>query len=113
MIFLCGSALEGILLGVAEKNQNIFKKAKSSPKKNDKALQFQEWTLKSLIEVSYEVGFLKEDVKKFSHSLRDFRNYIHPYLQATKEFDPDSHTAKICFQVLKATIHQIKEKYIN
>ena len=70
-------------------------------------LKFQDWTLNNLIDVAKEVGFLNEDVKKFSHSLRDFRNYIHPRLQADAKFNPDEHTAKICFQVLKAAIYQI------
>ena len=40
--------------------------------------------------------------KKFSHSLRDFRNYVHPYEQVVSSFTPDEHTAKVCFQALKA-----------
>ena len=56
-----------------------------------------------------ELGFLKEDVKKFSHALRDFRNYIHPYQQAASGFNPDIHTAKICWQVLKAAIFQLSK----
>jgi hypothetical protein len=110
-IFLCGSTLEGILLGVAISNPQKFNIAKTSPKdKNGKVLQFHEWTLSSFIDVAKEIGFLKEDVKKFSHSLRDFRNYIHPYQQAKQKFNPDEHTAKICWQVLKLAIFQITNK---
>ena len=110
-IFLCGSTLEGILLGVAISNPKIFNTANSSPK-NDKGkvLSFQDWTLSSFINVAKEIGFLNEDVKKFSHSLRNFRNYIHPYEQASQKFNPDEHTAKICFHVLKAAIYQITKK---
>jgi hypothetical protein len=43
-------------------------------------------------------------VKKFSHGLREFRNYIHPYEQMVSGFAPDEHTAKVCFQVLKAAL---------
>ena len=50
---------------------------------------------------------IKEDVKKFSHSLRDFRNYIHPFEQLCSRFIPDEHTAKICLQVFQAAIYQI------
>ena len=53
---------------------------------------------------------MKEDVKKFSHALRDFRNYIHPYQQMSIGFQPDEHTARICFQVLKAALYQIEQK---
>jgi len=110
-IFLCGSTLEGILLGVALSNPQKFNMAKTSPKdKNRKALQFHEWTLSNFIDVAKETGFLKEDVKKFSHSLRDFRNYIHPYQQANQQFNPDEHTARLCWQVLKVAIFQLAKK---
>ncbi|MCY4317652.1 MAG: hypothetical protein OXE76_00405, partial [Alphaproteobacteria bacterium] len=50
---------------------------------------------------------LKLDVKKFSHGLRDFRNYIHPYEQMVSGFTPDEHTAKVCFQVLRAALESL------
>jgi len=107
-ILLCGSTLEGILLGVSVLNPSAFNKANSAPRdKNDKVRKFHEWTLNSFIDVAFELGFIKEDVKKFSHSLKDFRNYIHPYQQLSSGFNPDKHTAKISWQVLKAVIYQI------
>ena len=64
----------------------------------------------NFIEVAKDIGFIKEDVMKFSHSLRDFRNYIHPYQQLVSGFSPSVHTAEICLKVLKVAIHQIIEK---
>jgi len=108
VIFLCGSTLEGILLGIASKNPKDFNQAKATPKNLEgKTKQFQEWTLSNFIDVSSELGYIKEDVKKFSHVLRDFRNYIHPYEQMSSNFFPDENTSKICWQVLKAAIFQI------
>jgi hypothetical protein len=108
VIFMCGSSLEGILLGVAMKKPKEFNSANSSPKNQDgKVKPLYEWTLNDLINVTYEIGLLKEDVKKFSHSLRDFRNYIHPYQQLSSGFSPDKHTAKISWQVLKTSIYQL------
>jgi len=112
VIFLCGSILEGILLGVATKNPQEFNQSSQSPK--DKTTQkvkpFPEWSLNNFIDVAYNVGYLGLDVKKHSHSLRDFRNYIHPYEQMKTGFNPDLHTAKISWQVLKAAIHDIYER---
>jgi hypothetical protein len=54
-----------------------------------------------------EVGLLKLDVKKFSHGLRDFRNFSHPYEPMVSGFSPDEHTAKVCFQVLKAALASV------
>jgi hypothetical protein len=104
-VFLCGSILEGILLGVALQRPKEFNQAVNSPKdKDNKVKPFHEWSLATLIDVAHELGALKLDVKKFSHELRDFRNYIHPYQQLVSKFAPDKHTAHICLQVLKAAI---------
>ncbi len=104
-IFLCGSILEGALLGIATQRPMEFNKSELSPKtKDNKVKQFHEWTLDELINASCDIGILKLDVKKFSHSLRDFRNYIHPHQQLLTKFNPTKHTAKICLQVLKAAI---------
>ena len=105
-IILIGSVLEGILLGVANHCPSEFNKAPNVPKNKNsgKPLLFHEWKLSQLIDVAYEIGLIKLDVKKFSHSIRDFRNYIHPYEHMTAKFHPDKHTATICFQVLLAAI---------
>lgn len=108
VIFLCGSVLEAVLLGAAQKEPSRFNQALSSPKTNDNKVKLlHEWSLSQLIDVSCEIGLLKPDVKKFSHGLRDFRNYIHPYQQMLSDFTPDAHTAKVCFQVLKAALASV------
>jgi hypothetical protein len=107
-IFLCGSVLEAVLLGAAQKEPARFNRASASPKTADgSAKRFHEWSLAQFIDVACEAGLLKPDVKKFSHGLRDFRNYIHPYEQMLSGFSPDEHTAKVCFQVLKAALASV------
>lgn len=111
VIFLCGSTLEGLLLDVATKNAQTFNTSKSAPNDKDgKVKQFHDWTLDNLINVTYETGFIQLDIKKFSHDLKDFRNYIHPRQQASQNFNPDMHTAKISWQVLQATIASLTGK---
>ncbi len=113
-IFLCGSILEGILLGIAIKNSIVFNQSSQSPKdkSTQKVKQLHEWTLNSLINVGHDTGFLGLDVKKYSHVLRDFRNYIHPYEQVSSGFNPDMHTFKISWHVLKAAMYHISQKVI-
>lgn len=110
-IILCGSVLEGILLGIALKNMREFNQSESSPKDKEtgKVLQFNQWTLSNLIDVAHSIGMLGLDIKKFSHSLRDFRNYIHPYEQMSRMFNPDLDTAKISWQVLLAAINDLNK----
>jgi len=104
-ILLCGSILEGILLGIALRSPREFNQTSNSPKdKDNKVKPFHDWSLAQFIDVAHELGVLSLDVKKFSHELRDFRNYIHPCPQLASRFKPDKHTAEICLQVLMAAI---------
>ena len=108
-IFLLGSTLEGILLGVATTDLPGFMKAKAAPKdKTGTVHKIYDWKLVSLIDVSCELGLVGLDVKKFSHELRDFRNYIHPFHQRAQGFTPTEHTADICWQVFRAAFAQLK-----
>lgn len=110
VIIMAGSTLEGILLGLANQYPKDFNTAKSSPKdKLGKVYELSKWSLSSFIDVAYELGLVQHDIQRFSHTLRDFRNYIHPYQQMSFGFNPREHTAKICLHVLKAAIQEISE----
>lgn len=109
-VIMIGSIMEGLLLGTATSYPRLFNRADCAPKNKDGSIKkFQYWKLYNYIDVATEIGFLKQDVKKFSHVVRDFRNYIHPYSQLATGFNPDKHTALICLQVLKAAIYQISD----
>ena len=107
VIFLCGSVLEAVLLGAAQHEPERFNRSSKSPTQNGKVKGFQDWKLSEFIDVASDIRLLKPDVQKFSHGLRDFRNYIHPYQQMNSGFKPDEHTAKVCFQVLKAALADV------
>lgn len=108
VILLLGSMLEGLLLGAAQSQPRDFNQASSAPKDDSgKVLPFWKWNLAALIDAAYETGSLKLDVKKFSHALRDFRNYIHPYEQKASGFTPDGDTARVCLHVFRAAVNQL------
>lgn len=110
VILLAGSTLEGVFLGLAIKYPRQFNSTNASPKGGSgKVKQFHDWNLNSFIDVARELGLIQHDTQKFSHSLRDFRNYIHPFEQMSSGFKPREHTAKICLQVLKVAIYEIGE----
>lgn len=112
VVIMCGSVMEGLLLGVASSKMKDFNTSNVSPKDKvtGKVYQFHEWTLSNFIDVAHDLGLLGLDVKKYSHSLRDFRNYIHPYQQMSSRFNPDIETAKISWQVLKAAITDLTKR---
>lgn len=107
-ILIAGSTLEGVFLGLASSYPRAFNTVKSSPKGREGKVQpFHDWSLAAFIDVAKDLELIQLDTYKFSHTLRDFRNYIHPYQQMSSGFTPREHTAKICLQVLKAAINEI------
>ncbi len=110
-IFMAGSILEGLLLGEATRQPEEFNRAQDSPKGlNNRPKQFHEWTLANFIDVARELGILGEDISRFSHALRGFRNYIHPHQQMKKGFTPNEDTANLCVHVLLAAIRDLSRR---
>jgi hypothetical protein len=108
IVLLCGSILESILLNTAKQFPEKFNTYKNSPKdKNNQVRKFDDWTLNDFIDVSCGLGLINQNVKKFSHALREFRNYIHPSHQVKENFTPDIETSKISYQVLRLAISQL------
>ena len=110
VLILAGSTLEGLLLGIAGKYPRHFNQAQASPKDSDgKSMKFHQWNLNALIDVAAELKLIEHDTRKFSHTLRDFRNYIHPLQQMSAGFTPRETTAKISLQVLKSALYDISQ----
>lgn len=110
-IILLGSTLEGLLLAVALQHPKAFMSSSAAP--NDRSgttKQVHEWSFSELINVARQLDLLDVDVGKFSHVLRDFRNYVHPYEQMSQGFMPDQHTVDICWQVFRAAYSQLKTR---
>jgi hypothetical protein len=110
-IILLGSTLEGLLLAVGLQHPKAFMSSTAAPKdRSGTTKQLDQWTLSELINVARALNLLDVDVSKFSHVLRDFRNYIHPLEQMSHGFMPDQHTVDICWQVFRAAYSQIKAR---
>lgn len=112
---IMGSLLEGLLLGVCQRNPAITNKCSSAPKdpKTGKVKNFAKWSLSEMIDVAHQVGWLGLDVKKFSHSLREFRNLIHPYEQMVTQMNPDADTCGISWLVVQAAVNDLASELQN
>jgi hypothetical protein len=112
---IMGSMLEGLLLGVCQRYPAVANKCPSAPKdtKTGKIKNFANWSLSEMIDVAHQVGWLGLDVKKFSHSLREFRNLIHPYEQMVTGMNPDSDTCGISWLVVQAAVNDLAVQLKN
>lgn len=112
-IILMGSILEGVLLSLVSNNPIQANTATASPKdKTGKVRKIRDWTLYNLIDVAHECGWIQSDAKKFSHTLREYRNLVHPWEQRDRKEVPDGDTCKICWEVVNAAIRDI-QKYLE
>ncbi|WP_411725371.1 hypothetical protein [Methyloglobulus sp.] len=104
-----GSLLEGLLLAVCQKKPAEVNTCSCAPKDSSsgKVKHFADWKLSEMIDVAHEVGWLGLDVKKFSHSLREFRNMIHPYQHMLMRSTPDEDTCNISWLVVQASINDL------
>ena len=63
-----------------------------------------------MINVAHEAGWLDLDVQRFSHSLREFRNLIHPYEQLLARAYPERDTCEISWLVVRAAANDLARK---
>ena len=62
VVVLCGSILEAVLLGNAQKEPGLFNRSSASPKGPDgKVKRFHDWTLAQFIDVASDVGILNPE----------------------------------------------------
>ena len=109
---IMGSILEGMLLAVLQKFPKEGNTCKAAPidPKTCKIKYFADWSLSEMINVAHEASWIDLDVKKFSHSLREFRNLIHPYQQMLVNTFPDKDTCGISWLVVQAGANDLARK---
>ncbi|MFD8321313.1 hypothetical protein [Kitasatospora purpeofusca] len=98
-IIMLGSLLEGVLLqSVVERDPSVLGRASE-----DRV------SLHTLIEVCHDAGWIGADAKRFSHELREYRNFVHPKAEARQSHRPDRDTLGICWQVVNAALNDLAE----
>jgi hypothetical protein len=94
-IIMLGSLLEGVLLDAIHTR---LRQAQPSP---------QQQSLHDLIELARRHRFIGVDVQKFCHTLRDYRNLVHPHKQLRMGEPPDRDTVDMCWPVVNATLNDL------
>ena len=117
-IVLTGSILEGVLLGLAIKSENIclFNKSSKSPKdKNGKVKNHQSWSFKDFIEVSKDINLLNDSFTNAEEIMKK-RNYIHPHkefisndIYSTHYQDETYSDLKLVLKEISRNLHVLKQ----
>jgi len=96
VMILCGGAIEAILTDLLKSDETSTKASKSAPKEPD----ITRWDLSQLIGVAVELKLVSTAVEKLSHSLREYRNLVHPGNELRSKLRFDAEEAKIAIEVL-------------
>ena len=108
---MMGGLLETLLLARfnRETDKSPIFKAASAPteRKTGKALQLKDWTLRHYLDVGHELGWVSRPTKDVGEVVRDFRNYIHPYKQASHGVSLDVNDARLFWVISKEITRQL------
>lgn len=96
VIILSGGAIETLLLDALKRDPASAAAAKAAPSKGD----ISRWDLADLIEVAVELEVVGGGVNKLSHSVREFRNLIHPGNEVRSKLVFGQEEARIALEVL-------------
>ncbi len=91
-----GSFLEGVLHAVALQ-ENLAGN--------------RQWNLEQLIDLAYSKNWIARDRQRFSHTLREYRNLVHPHAQLRKRETPDANTVAVCWEVAVAALNDLGDKF--
>jgi hypothetical protein len=96
VVILSGGALEAILLDQLLKDIDTARSASSAPHEPD----ITRWNLSSLIAVCVEMGTVQSGLDKLSHSIREYRNLVHPGVEIRTALVFGKEEARIALEVL-------------
>ena len=99
-IILSGGSIEAILLDLLLKNESIAKASQKSPNEPN----LNKWDLNDLIEVGVDTKLVGAEVAKLSHTVREYRNLIHPGVEIRSDLRVEPEEAKIAVEVLNILI---------
>ncbi len=97
VIILAGSAIEACLLDLALQNSAA---AKTTTAARKAAAEITKWTISELINVGIELGLVPVGAEKLSHSVREYRNLVHPGYEIRSGLGLGREEARIAVEVL-------------
>jgi hypothetical protein len=68
---------------------------------------FNKWDLNDLIEVALDTKIVTSQVASLSHTVRSYRNLVHPGVELRKGLKIEPEEAKIALQVLNILIRDL------
>jgi hypothetical protein len=107
---MMGGLLESLFLARVnrEANQAPIFAARAAPKdKQGKPSPLNRWTLGTYIAVAHEIGWITQSGRDVSEVLQDYRNYIHPQKELSRQAALTPDDARMFWAVFKAIAQRL------
>jgi hypothetical protein len=95
-LVLAGSIIEAMLLDYVLRNQSAALSSSKAPKERDPL----KWNLENLIDVCVELRPELQPVQSMSHTVRKYRNLVHPAVEIRNTMKVELEEAKVAISVL-------------
>jgi len=109
-IVMVGGFLEGLLLARVQRETNkapIFTATAAPRDSQGKTRALNEWTLQNYIDVAHELKWITVTIRDVGDVLRDYRNYIHPYKELSKQVSLQTSDAALLWVIGKTIARQV------
>ncbi len=109
-IVMVGGFLEGLLLGRVNREKNkapVFTAAAAPRDKEGRTRVLSDWTLQNYIDVAHELKWITVTTKDVGDVLRDYRNYIHPHKELSKQVSLTTPDAVLLWIIGKTIARQV------
>lgn len=106
VIIMCGSAIEAILLDLLKQDEEKAKSSQKAPEEKN----LEKWSLNNLIGVAIDLELVTEGIFKLSHSVREYRNIIHPGNEIRNKIEFGKEEARISIEVLNILHRDLLKK---
>jgi hypothetical protein len=107
-MIMLGSLLEAVLLLAFQRNRETIKSAGvafADNKNQEKPIE--KWSLGEMIQAAAKLGWTTQKLTSFAHSLREYRNYVHPELRHRLSELPKSHECLIGSLVVTGAVDDL------
>lgn len=104
-----GSVVEGLLLALLlERDAELRENGFVDPR--GKLVPPERASMQLLIDTAYAKDWIQLDATGFMHTVRDFRNFVHPRKELAERPDFDGDSVRLCWAPVHAVLNDLEER---
>jgi hypothetical protein len=104
-----GSVVEGLLLALLLENDSRLRQ-NGLVDKYGKSVKPERAGMELLIDTVHSSGWIQLDAMDFMHTVRDFRNFVHPRKEWSEQPEFDDDSVRLCWAPVHALLNDLDQR---